>query len=255
MYSPKKIKNDKVDILGVQFNNVTMLDMVENIKNFLENKTNDNLFIVTANPEIVVYASEHVTYRKLINSANYIIADGTGVVKAYNRLKQPLKRRVPGIELMEECIKLAHEQNHRVYLLGSKNEIVAQAQHNLQRKYPNVTFECHHGFIDLSDETVVKRIQRFNPDYLFVGMGFPKQEEWIQKNLRNFNHTVMMGVGGSLEVFSGTKKRAPRIFRNLNIEWVYRILIDWKRIGRIKSIPNFMFKVRRLQNKMKNERV
>lgn len=251
MYSSKKKKNDKVDILGVQFDNVTMLDMVENIKHFFENNTNDNLFIVTANPEIVVYASEHVTYRKLINSASYIIADGTGVVKASNRLKQPLKRHVPGIELMEECIKFAHEQSQKVYLLGSKNEIVAQAQHKLQQKYPNVTFEYHHGYIDLSDETVVKRIQRFNPDYLFVGMGFPKQEEWIQKNESNFKHTVMMGVGGSLEVFSGTKKRAPRLFRNLNIEWVYRLLIDWKRIGRIKSIPKFMFKVWKLQNKKK----
>lgn len=82
-------------------------------------------------------------------------------------------------------------------------------------------------------------------------MGFPKQEEWIQKNESNFKHTVMMGVGGSLEVFSGTKKRAPRLFRNLNIEWVYRLLIDWKRIGRIKSIPKFMFKVWKLQNKKK----
>ena len=179
MYSSKR-KNDKVDILGVQFDNVTMLDMVENIKHFFENNTNDNLFIVTANPEIVVYASEHVTYRKLINSASYIIADGTGVVKASNRLKQPLKRRVPGIELMEECIKFARAKSKGI-LVRIKNEIVAQAQHKLQQKYPNVTFEYHHGYIDLSDETVVKRIQRFNPDYLFVGMGFPKQEEWIQK--------------------------------------------------------------------------
>ena len=98
---------------------------------------------------------------------------------------------------------------------------------------------------------LICQIQRFNPDYLFVGMGFPKQEEWIQKNESNFKHTVMMGVGGSLEVFSGTKKRAPRLFRNLNIEWVYRLLIDWKRIGRIKSIPKFMFKVWKLQNKKK----
>ena len=81
------------------------------------------MFIVTANPEIVVYASEHVTYRKLINSASYIIADGTGVVKASNRLKQPLKRRVPGIELMEEC-KFAQKKSQKVYLLGSKMKLL-----------------------------------------------------------------------------------------------------------------------------------
>ena len=100
-----------------------MLDMVENIKHFFENNTNDNLFIVTANPEIVVYASEHVTYRKLINSASYIIADGTGVVKASNRLKQPLKRRVPGIELMEECINLTRAKSKGI-LVRSKMKLL-----------------------------------------------------------------------------------------------------------------------------------
>ena len=74
-------------------------------------------------------------------------------------------------------------------------------------------------------------------------MGFPKQEQWIQKHKDKFKHTVMMGVGGSFEVFSGSKKRAPQIFRKLNIEWVYRVLIDWKRIGRMISIPKFMLKV------------
>ena len=103
------------------------------ILNIFENNTNDNLFIVTANPEIVVYASEHVTYRKLINSASYIIADGTGVVKASNRLKQPLKRRVPGIELMEECIKVAHEQSQKVYLLGSKMKLLRKHNTNYNR--------------------------------------------------------------------------------------------------------------------------
>ena len=91
------------------------------------------MFIVTANPEIVVYASEHVTYRKLINGASYIIADGTGVVKASNRLKQPLKRRVPGIELMEECIKVAHEQSQKVYLLGSKMKLLRKHNINYNR--------------------------------------------------------------------------------------------------------------------------
>ena len=108
-----------------------------------------------------------------------------------------------------------------------------------------MTFAHHHGYINLKDETVIKRIETFNPDYIFVGMGYPKQEKWIARHSKAFQHTVMMGVGGSFEVFSGAKKRAPKFFRKLNIEWVYRLLIDWKRLGRLKSIPKFMFKIAR----------
>ncbi|OMG43605.1 N-acetylmannosaminyltransferase, partial [Paenibacillus macerans] len=107
MYQNQRIK-DKINILGVNFDNTTMLEMVENIKQFISSNTDDNLFIVTANPEIVDYATEHELYRNLINQADYVVPDGTGIVKASKRLKQPLKRRVPGIELLEECLKIAH---------------------------------------------------------------------------------------------------------------------------------------------------
>lgn len=254
MHDRKEITATKVDILGVQFDNVTMLDMIEHVKTFFTQDTEDNLFIVTANPEIVDYASEHSTYRQLINSADYVVPDGTGVIKASNRLGTPLKRRVPGIELMEHCLKIAHTNYQKVYLLGAKHEVVTLAHNNLQQKYPQVQFDYHHGYIDLNDETVIKRIQRFNPDYIFVGMGFPKQEEWIQKHRHTFKSTVMMGVGGSLEIYSGTKKRAPKLFIQLNIEWVYRLLIDWKRIGRMRSIPKFMYKVFKVQRRMKKNK-
>ena len=201
MYQNQRIK-DKINILGVSFDNTTMLEMVENIKQFISSNTDDNLFIVTANPEIVDYATEHELYRNLINQADYVVPDGTGIVKASKRLKQPLKRRVPGIELLEECLKIAHVSHQRVYLLGSKMKLLSQ-----QRKTSiSIPFAHHHGYIHLEDETVIKRITSFNPDYIFVGMGFPKQEQWIQKHKDKFKHTVMMGVGGSFEVFSGSKK-------------------------------------------------
>ena len=146
-------------------------------------------------------------------------------------------------------LKIANAKHQRVYLLGSKNEIIEAAERKLNLKYPNVTFAHHHGYINLEDETVVKRITSFNPDYIFVGMGFPKQEQWIHKHHDKFIQTVMMGVGGSFEVLSGAKKRAPKIFQKLNIEWVFRLLIDWKRIGRMVSIPKFMLKVSKQKEK------
>ncbi|MDT3959109.1 N-acetylglucosaminyldiphosphoundecaprenol N-acetyl-beta-D-mannosaminyltransferase TarA [Staphylococcus kloosii] len=235
--------NQKVNVLSVYFDNVTLVDMRLNVKKYFEQQQYQSLFIVTANPEIVDYASNHKGYRDLINSADYVIADGTGVVKAARLLKTPLSERVPGIELMEECLKLAHTNKQRVFLLGSKEEVVSQARNNLATNYPNVTFAHHHGYIDLNDDNVLETIKDFNPDYVFVAMGYPKQEQWIKTYKEQFKQTVLMGVGGSLEVFGGVKKRAPKLIRKLNLEWVYRVVIDWKRLGRTKSIPIFLFKV------------
>lgn len=234
---------DKIDVLSVYFDNVTLIEMRNNIKRFFLADEGKNLFIVTANPEIVDYATENEPYRKLINSADYVVPDGTGIVKAASILKTPLKTRVPGIELMEECLKIANANKQKVFLLGATNEVVKMAVQKLSENYPEIDFDFHHGFFDLTDEMVLKQVTSSKPDYIFVGMGYPRQEQWIERHAHRFNKTVLMGVGGSIEVFSGNKKRAPVIFRKLNLEWVYRLLIDWKRIGRIKAIPKFLFKV------------
>ncbi|NWK84857.1 WecB/TagA/CpsF family glycosyltransferase [Staphylococcus sp. GSSP0090] len=234
---------DKIDVLSVYFDNVTLIEMRNNIKRFFLADEGKNLFIVTANPEIVDYATENEPYRKLINSADYVVPDGTGIVKAASILKTPLKTRVPGIELMEECLKIANANKQKVFLLGATNDVVKMAVQKLSENYPEIDFDFHHGFFDLTDEMVLKQVTSSKPDYIFVGMGYPRQEQWIERHAHRFNKTVLMGVGGSIEVFSGNKKRAPVIFRKLNLEWVYRLLIDWKRIGRIKAIPKFLFKV------------
>ncbi|SCS24693.1 N-acetylglucosaminyldiphosphoundecaprenol N-acetyl-beta-D-mannosaminyltransferase TarA [Staphylococcus caeli] len=234
---------NKVDVLSIYFDNVTLIEMREHIKQFFLKDSIENLFIVTANPEIVDYATENEDYRNLINDADYVIPDGTGIVKAARILNTPLKERVPGIELTEACLKIANANHQKVFLLGANNEVVTKAVEKLSVQYPNIHFDFHHGFFDLTDEMVLKQVTDFNPDYVFVGMGYPRQEKWIEKHAHRFQQTVMMGVGGSIEVFSGTKKRAPLLFRRLNLEWVYRLLIDWKRIGRMKAIPKFLLKV------------
>lgn len=129
-------------------------------------------------------------------------------------LKTPLKERVPGIELMEACLKIANANYQKVFLLGAKDEVVVQAVKRLSEKYPNIHFDYHHGYFNLEDETVLKHVSSFNPDYVFVGMGYPKQEQWIERHDHYFKQTLLMGVGGSIEVFSGTKKERPKYFVN-----------------------------------------
>ncbi|MBM0868652.1 N-acetylglucosaminyldiphosphoundecaprenol N-acetyl-beta-D-mannosaminyltransferase TarA [Staphylococcus auricularis] len=243
MTETERTHHNKVNVLSVYFDNVSMTDMTHDINQFFNQPHDENLFIVTANPEIIDYATMHPDYLRLINRANYVVPDGTGIVLASKILRTPLQTRVPGIELMEACLSLANERHQRVYLLGAKQEIVREAQNRLSQRFPNVTFASHHGYIDVEDDQIAQDIQQFNPYYLFVGMGYPKQEQWIERFQSHFSQTVCIGIGGAIEVFSGAKKRAPKLFQRLNIEWIYRVLIDWKRLNRLQSIPRFLVKV------------
>ena len=96
-------------------------------------------------------------------------------------------------------------------LLGAKDEVVVQAVKKLSEKYPNIHFDYHHGYFNLEDETVLKHVSSFNPDYVFVGMGYPKQEQWIERYDNYFKQTLLMGVGGSIEVLAERKKSAQNI--------------------------------------------
>lgn len=239
----QKHKQNKVDVLSVQFDNVTMEEMREAVLRFKEADTTDNMFIVTANPEIVDYALEDQSYHDLISEADYIIPDGTGIIQAGRILGTPLKERVPGIEFMATCLDIAERYHQRVFLLGASEDVVAKAKQELQQRYPHITFDAHHGYIDLKDEQVARKVSKFNPDYVFVGMGYPKQEQWIKRNRHRLQHTLLMGVGGSIEIYSGTKKRAPLLFRKTNLEWFYRLITDWKRMARMRRLPHFVKKV------------
>lgn len=241
-YPLEKVKA-QVQVLDIQFDNVTLLDMRENILRYMHTPTPHNLFVVTANPEIVHYAFEEPMYQNIITKADYIIPDGTGIVKAAKILGHPLQERVPGIEVMEQCLDIADIEHRKVFLLGATSPVVEKAARRIKRQYPNLEIQTHHGFIDIADAEVVDTIRDFNPDFIFVGMGYPKQEQWIQHNRHHFDHTMMMGVGGSIDVFSGEVKRAPYIWRALNLEWVYRGITDIKRIHRFKRIPKFLFAV------------
>lgn len=233
----------QVQVLDVLFDNVTLLDMREHIMRYMHTDTPYNLFVVTANPEIVHYASEDPLYQNIINKADYIIPDGTGIVKAARILGHPLQERVPGIEVMEQCLDIADIEKRKVFLLGATSPVVEKAARRIKKQYPQLEIQTHHGFIDITDPKVVEMIREFNPDFIFVGMGYPKQEQWIQHNRHHFDHTMLMGVGGSIDVFSGEVKRAPYVWRALNLEWVYRGITDIKRIHRFKRIPKFVFAV------------
>lgn len=237
-----KNMQEKVNILGVEFDNRTKqatIDVIhQNIKE--EKKT----FIVTANPEIVMYALQDQNYMDTMRKADHIIADGAGIILAAKMLKDPLPERVAGFDLMKDLLHIADQDKLTVFFLGSKEEVIKQTVANVAKDYPNLIIGgYHHGFFKENDHRVRDMVKNAKADLIFVALGYPRQENWIMQNKDLFEKGIFMGVGGSFDILAGTVKRAPLIWQKLNIEWLYRLIQQPTRWKRMFAIPLFIKKV------------
>ncbi|MED4988845.1 WecB/TagA/CpsF family glycosyltransferase [Parageobacillus toebii] len=199
--------------------------------------------IVAVNPEKLIAANKDENVKQLINSATYQIPDGIGVVLASKLKGGRITSRVTGIDMMERLIELSAKKGYRVFLYGAKEEVVKKAKENLEAKYPGLQIVGYsNGYVNDYD-SLVKKINESNADILFVALGSPRQELWIKTYMNDLNVKVMQGVGGSFDVFAGHVKRAPKLFRNLGLEWFYRLVTDPKRFKRQLALPKFLWKV------------
>lgn len=234
--------NRRVSILGITFENTTLDRMTETIKQRLNR--NEKTFIVTANPEIVMYANQHVEYMNTLKNADYIVPDGIGIIIGSKFLKQPLQERVAGFDLMHNLLHVANEEALRVFLLGAKEDVISKTVHNITKTFPNLhVCGYHHGYFDLHDKSIQTMVKQANPDLIFVALGYPKQEMWINEALPMFEKGVFMGVGGSFDVWAGEVKRAPELWRKLNLEWLYRLIKQPSRWKRMLFLPLFLIKI------------
>lgn len=236
---------NKVNVLGVNFDNQSL----EEFKNEFISRLNNHLstMIVTANPEIVMAANKDRNFMKIIQEdADYITADGIGIVLAGKIQKTPIKERVTGYDLFLWLLKVADLRKSRVYLIGAKPEVIAATQEVIAKKYPGIQLVgAEDGYFKDDLETVAKRIEAAQPEMVFAAIGFPRQEQLISI-LRKANlPAIMMGVGGSFDVFSGKTKRAPEAFQKAHLEWFYRLLTEPTRFKRMLVLPQFVLKVKK----------
>lgn len=206
----------------------------------------ERLFTVTANPEIIMHADRDPKIRSLLLSPEAeVVPDGISVVKAMNTLGLPANERITGVDLAAHLLKAAGENGKSVYLLGAKEEVVSALAKKLQSEYPEMTVNYHNGYDGDKDE-IFDGIAALSPDLVLVGLGVPAQELLIYRHLPKFTKGVLIGVGGSFDVLSGSKKRAPALFVKTNTEWLYRIAREPQRLGRFwNNNVKFLQKVRR----------
>ncbi len=231
----------RTDIMGVCFDNFSVEETVGKAMSAL--KTGKKFFIVTPNPEIVNVAIQNEKYKDILNSADVVTPDGIGIVYASKMLGGEVKKRAPGFDIVKGILSELSKSEGSVYLFGGKPGVADMAAEKISADYPGVKIAgTDNGYFD-DDTEIIKNINNAKPDFLLVCLGAPKQEMWISKNIDNLNAGILIGAGGSIDVLSGQTKRAPEMFIKLNCEWLYRLLKEPKRIGRMAKIPVFLLKV------------
>lgn len=235
-----------ISIHGVRIDRVTLSGAAERITEILRNNNTDGPFTVfTPNAEIIYRCANDSRLSSLINSGSLNIPDGSGTVWAARRLGTPLPGRVPGIELAGKVLENCAAAGVRIYLLGGKSGVAETASLRLAARFPGLLIcGTHHGYFSTSgaeNAEVIESINAATPALLIVCLGFPRQEEWITANRASLPCVrVMMALGGSLDVWSGTVRRAPALFRKAGLEWLWRIAKNPTRLKRAAALPAFV---------------
>ena len=215
------------------------------LKNWLNN--NSKKFIITANPETFKYTQSDKEIAEMFDDKNVsIVPDGIGVVKAAKILNIDVKERIAGIDIANELLKIGNELEKSIYFFGSKQEVIDDLLNVVNEKYPKlkVIGSCN-GYVENKDE-VFEEILKLKPDICLVALGIPSQEKLIYKYINKFDKGIFVGVGGSFDVISGHKKRAPKLFIKLNLEWLYRIVCEPSRLKRFyNNNIKFIFEVKK----------
>lgn len=236
---------DTVTILGVQIDKITAEYALKKAERFV--RTEGVSVIYTPNPEIVMAAYEDPSFCKILNDADLCTPDGIGVVYASRMLHNPVPERVPGFDLTCGLLESIAKTGEGVFLFGAKPGVAETAKKNLEQKYPGLQVcGTHDGYFKPEDEDgIIDAINQSGAKLLLVCLGAPKQEKWIAAHKDALCVNLCMGVGGALDVFAGTVKRAPELFIKCNLEWLYRFFKQPSRLNRFAALPKFMLTVKK----------
>lgn len=196
-------------------------------------KNNKKTFVVTANPESYMISNHDLVMSEImIHPKHTIVADGIGVVRACEKLGFENVPKVPGADIAEKLLVYGNELHKTIYLFGAKENVIELMVQKVKTDYPHLDIVGYcNGYVENKDK-VFKDIIEKQPDIVMVALGIPMQEKLIHKYFSQAKKGIYIGVGGSFDVISGFKRRAPKIFRNHNLEWLYRIFREPSRLKR-----------------------
>ena len=233
-----------VHILELPVHNVTMSDALERMDGFIRARRPHH--VVTADASMFVLAQQDSELRAIIANADLVTPDSNGILWAARRGGTHLPERVSGVEIVERLCEQSAIKGYRIYFLGAAPGIADQAAQRMTAKYPGAQIVgTRDGFFTDADVPgILNVIRDSRADILCVAMGIPKQEKWIARYREELGVSVLIGVGGTLDVLSGTVKRAPVVFQKARLEWLWRVLKNPRKINKVMLLPRFVRLVR-----------
>jgi len=234
---------NRITVLNVMIDVVTMKEAVEAVKQFILQKK--SRLVVTPNPEIIMMANKDEQLARIINNADLVVPDGAGVVWAARYQGDVMPERVAGYDLVQNLLIEAMSEKYKIYLFGGAPGIAEKAKKMAEERYPGVQIvgTCN-GFFTKQDESeIVNDIKACQPDVLLVALGVPRQEKWLEEYKEELKVPVSIGVGGTFDVMAGVVKRAPLWMQRSNLEWLFRLLSEPKRAIRMLALPHFVIKI------------
>lgn len=244
---PEMIK-ESVRILDVRIDNINSLRAQETITRFIRERKNRSIRIVFfANVHSIHLARRSPHFLRVLDRADLILPDGSGLKIAGRLFGKPIRENLNGTDFTPAILREAEREGWTVYLFGGREEVMNSAKASLKKRFPRLSLVgASSGFLNPAEESgVLSEIRKLSPDILLVGLGSPKQEEWIVNHAADVQAGVCLAVGGLFDFLAGRFRRAPRWLRLAGLEWLYRFLQDpktkWDRV--FIEIPQFLFTV------------
>ncbi len=240
----------------VEINKIKILfakkeEVIKQISKLLSSSNTRPCQVVTLNSLIYLQTKFDYTIFKAVKDAALVLPDSLGIIMVGFLLTGKKFSRITGVDVVCDIFKLAHKKGYKLFLLGSRQQVVEKVKLFITKRYSVEVVGVHHGYFDPDDESIIERINIAEPDILLVGLpaeppfrifykknnNIPIQEKWVYKNLAKLKTKLVIGIGGSFDVLSGELSRAPKFFQILGLEWYYRFLQQPWRIIRLIKLP------------------
>lgn len=231
----------RIDVMGVGFDSLTMDEAVARARDLMAERR--AAYVVTPNPEIVMLCRDDPAAMQAVQGADLVLPDGIGVIYGAKILGTPLRAKLPGIDFASALMALMGQEGKSVFLLGAKPGVADAAAEKMRERFPGLVIAGTNDGYFQDDDPVVEKINAAQPDLLLVCLGAPKQELFMAKYGEATGCHLLMGLGGSMDIFAGIAQRAPEFYCKHNLEWFYRLIKNPSRIGRMMKLPLFLVHV------------
>ncbi len=222
----------RVELFGCPFDRVDLAGAVAQVEAAIADRQRLTQS-VGVNLDQLLKMLEEPEFRKIILQCDQITADGQPIVWLSKLFGDPLPARVPSVDIMEAMLPVAQQKGYRIFLLGTKQELLEGAARSMEARYPGLPIVgMRNGYFKEEDESeIVRQINESRADMLFIAISSPKKEQFVERNRANLNVPFVMGVGGAFDIAAGVYTRAPRIVQQVGLEWAWRVAQEPKRMG------------------------